>query len=135
MCVKYRGLNQLIIKNWYPLSLISKLLDQLNHAKVYTKIDVRLLFFNIWWTMSFMSIWMISWSVTSMTSSFSQRTRKTMTAMYIWFWRSFRRLDFTPNWNSVNSINLKWNSWVISALEMAFTWTFTRFIRLLIGFL
>jgi hypothetical protein len=28
--------------------------------------------------------------------------------MYISFWRSFERLDFTPNWRSVNSINLKW---------------------------
>jgi hypothetical protein len=41
MCVDYRGLNRLIIKNWYHLALISKLLDQLSHAKVYTKIDLH----------------------------------------------------------------------------------------------
>jgi len=41
MCVNYCGLNQLTIKNRYPLPLISGLLDQLNHAKVYTKIDLR----------------------------------------------------------------------------------------------
>jgi hypothetical protein len=62
--------------------------------------------------MSFLNTWMISWFVTSMTSSFFQRTWRTMNVMYIWFWRSSGRLDFTPNWRSVNSINLKWNSWV-----------------------
>jgi hypothetical protein len=40
MCVNYHGLNQLTIKNQYPLPLVSKLLDQLNHAKVYTKINL-----------------------------------------------------------------------------------------------
>jgi hypothetical protein len=29
------------IKNWYPLPLISRLLDQLRHTKVYTKIDLH----------------------------------------------------------------------------------------------
>jgi hypothetical protein len=41
MCVNYCGLNQLTIKNRDPLPLISGLLDQLSHAKVYTKIDLR----------------------------------------------------------------------------------------------
>jgi hypothetical protein len=41
MCVDYHGLNQLTIKNQYPLSLISGLLNQLSHAKVYTKIDLH----------------------------------------------------------------------------------------------
>jgi hypothetical protein len=41
MCVDYRGLNQLTIKNWYPLPLILGLLDQVNCAKMYTKIDLR----------------------------------------------------------------------------------------------
>ncbi len=54
--------------------------------------------------------------------------------MYIQFWRSFKRLDFTPNQKSVNSINLKWNSWV-TYLEMALTWIFARFKQLLIGLL
>jgi len=40
MCVDYCGLNRLTIKNWHPLPLISRLLDQLSHAKVYTKIDL-----------------------------------------------------------------------------------------------
>jgi hypothetical protein len=41
MCVDYCGLNQLTIKNQYLLPLISKLLDQLNHVKVYTKFDLH----------------------------------------------------------------------------------------------
>jgi hypothetical protein len=41
MCVDYHGLNRLTIKNWYFLPLILGLLDQLNHAKIYTKIDLR----------------------------------------------------------------------------------------------
>jgi hypothetical protein len=41
MCVDYHGLNWLAIKNWYPLPLISRLLHQLSHAKVYTKIDLH----------------------------------------------------------------------------------------------
>jgi hypothetical protein len=55
--------------------------------------------------------------------------------MYIWFWKSFGRLHFKPNWISANSINLKWNSWVTSSLEMAFAWILTRFKPLLIGLL
>ncbi len=34
--VNYQGLNNLIIKNWYPLSLIGKSLDQLNQIKWFT---------------------------------------------------------------------------------------------------
>jgi hypothetical protein len=41
MYVDYHGLNQLTIKNQYPLPFISRLLDQLNHAKVYIKIDLH----------------------------------------------------------------------------------------------
>ena len=41
MCVDYRGLNKVTIKNRYPLPLISGLLNQLGQAKIYTKIDLR----------------------------------------------------------------------------------------------
>ena len=37
--VNYWGLNNLTIKNWYPLSLISKALDQLSRAKKFTQLD------------------------------------------------------------------------------------------------
>jgi hypothetical protein len=40
MCLDYHGLNRLTIKNQYFLPLISRLLDQLSHAKVYTKINL-----------------------------------------------------------------------------------------------
>ncbi len=120
MCVNYRGLSQLIIKNWYPLLLILGLLKQLSHAKVYTKIDLcgtynlmhirqgdeQKVAFRTWYghfqyivmpfgitnalaifqhlmNNAFCEYWMILWYVTSMTSSFSQRTWKTMNSMYI----------------------------------------------------
>jgi hypothetical protein len=39
--VDYCSLNKITIKNWYTLPLISRLLNQLGQAKVYTKIDLR----------------------------------------------------------------------------------------------
>ena len=41
LCVDYRALNSMTIKNWYPLPLISELLDRVKGAKYFTKIDVR----------------------------------------------------------------------------------------------
>jgi hypothetical protein len=41
LCVDYRGLNRITIKNRYPLPLISETLDRLRGAKVFTKIDLR----------------------------------------------------------------------------------------------
>jgi hypothetical protein len=40
MCIDYHGLIRLTIKNQYPLPLILGLLNQLSHAKMYTKIDL-----------------------------------------------------------------------------------------------
>ena len=42
MCVDYRPLNVVTIKNKYPLSSIDILFDQLAKAKVFSKIDLRL---------------------------------------------------------------------------------------------
>ncbi len=36
LCVDYRGLNNLMIKNIYPLPLIEESLDQLKRAKCFT---------------------------------------------------------------------------------------------------
>ena len=36
LCVNYRGLNNLMIKNQYPLPLIGESLDQLRRAKQFT---------------------------------------------------------------------------------------------------
>ena len=35
LCINYQGLNNLIIKNWYPLPLIGKSLDWLGQAKQF----------------------------------------------------------------------------------------------------
>ena len=41
LCVDYRALNAVTIKNRYPLPLISEILDRVRHAKIYTKLDLR----------------------------------------------------------------------------------------------
>ncbi|GJU63835.1 putative reverse transcriptase domain-containing protein [Tanacetum coccineum] len=41
MCIDYRELNKLTVKNRYPLSMIDDLFDQLQGSSVYSKIDLR----------------------------------------------------------------------------------------------
>nr|GEY35120.1 putative reverse transcriptase domain-containing protein [Tanacetum cinerariifolium] len=41
MCINYRELNKLTVKNRYPLSRIDDLFDQLQGSRVYSKIDLR----------------------------------------------------------------------------------------------
>jgi hypothetical protein len=41
MCVGYRSLNEVIIKNKYPLLQIEDLFDQMKGASVFSKIDLR----------------------------------------------------------------------------------------------
>ena len=41
MVVDYRALNEVTIKNKYPLPMINDLFDQLQGAKVFSKIDLR----------------------------------------------------------------------------------------------
>jgi hypothetical protein len=41
LCVDYRGLNKITIKNRYPLPRIDETLDQLRKARYYTRFDVR----------------------------------------------------------------------------------------------
>ena len=41
LCVDYQGLNEITIKNRYPLPLIRETLDRLAKAKWYTKLDLR----------------------------------------------------------------------------------------------
>jgi hypothetical protein len=40
LCVDYRKINEVTIKNKYPLPKIEDLFDQLNGAKVFSKIDL-----------------------------------------------------------------------------------------------
>ncbi|GKF99818.1 putative reverse transcriptase domain-containing protein, partial [Tanacetum coccineum] len=41
MCINYRELNKLTVKNCYPLPIIDDLFDQLEGSSVYSKIDLR----------------------------------------------------------------------------------------------
>ncbi|GJY09551.1 putative reverse transcriptase domain-containing protein, partial [Tanacetum coccineum] len=41
MCIDYRELNKLIVKNHYPLPRIDDLFDQLQGSSIYSKIDLR----------------------------------------------------------------------------------------------
>ena len=41
LCVDFRKLNKITKKDWYPLPLISNLLDSPRKARIYTKIDLR----------------------------------------------------------------------------------------------
>jgi hypothetical protein len=40
MCIDYRELNKVTIKNQYPLPRIGDLLDQLQEAQVFSKVDL-----------------------------------------------------------------------------------------------
>ena len=41
LCIDYRELNKVTIRNQYPLPRIDDLFDQLKGSKVFSKIDLR----------------------------------------------------------------------------------------------
>ena len=40
-CIDYRGLNNITVKNRYPLPLINSAFESLQQAKIFTKLDLR----------------------------------------------------------------------------------------------
>jgi hypothetical protein len=47
LCVDYRGLNKIIIKNRYPFLLVGETLNRLSGAAVYTKFDLKEAYYRI----------------------------------------------------------------------------------------
>ncbi|GKA98148.1 putative reverse transcriptase domain-containing protein [Tanacetum coccineum] len=48
MCIDYRELNKLMVKNRYPLPRIDDLFDQLQGSSVYSKVDLRSGYHRVW---------------------------------------------------------------------------------------
>lgn len=40
-CIDYRGLNDIMVKNKYPLSLLDSAFHSLHEATIFTKLDLR----------------------------------------------------------------------------------------------
>ena len=47
LCVDYRSLNKVTIKNRHLLPLINKTLDRLNSTKIFTKLDLKDVYYRI----------------------------------------------------------------------------------------
>ena len=48
LCIDYRALNKATVKNKYPFPLIADLFDRLGQAKVFTKMDLRKGYHQVW---------------------------------------------------------------------------------------
>ncbi len=50
ICVDYKSLNKVMVKNWFPLPQIDDLFDRLSGAKLVRRIDLRSKYYQIWIT-------------------------------------------------------------------------------------
>ena len=50
LCIDYRALNKVTVKNKYPIPFIVDLFDPLGQAKVFTKMDLRKGYYQLWIT-------------------------------------------------------------------------------------
>ena len=48
MCIDYRQINKVTVKNKYPLPIIDNLFDQLRGASVFSKMDLRSGYYQLW---------------------------------------------------------------------------------------
>ena len=48
MCIDYKQINKVIVKNKYPLVRIEDLFDKLKGASVFSKIDLRSGYYQLW---------------------------------------------------------------------------------------
>ncbi|KAK5811041.1 hypothetical protein PVK06_026360 [Gossypium arboreum] len=48
MCIDYRALNKITVRNRYPIPLIADLFDQLGSARWFTKLDLRSRYHQVW---------------------------------------------------------------------------------------
>jgi hypothetical protein len=62
MCIEYIDLNKITLKNLYPLPMIDNLLDQLQHVKYFTKLDIKSIYHQVrvkdedTWKIAFMTM-------------------------------------------------------------------------------
>jgi hypothetical protein len=41
LCINYRGLNSITVKNRYPLPLITEIIDRVSGAQYFSKVDLK----------------------------------------------------------------------------------------------
>ena len=47
LCVDYRGLNSITVKNHYPLPLITEIIDRVSGAQYFSKVDLKDVYYRL----------------------------------------------------------------------------------------